>query len=189
MSDNEHHTTQEVDGGEDTPRTEDNTPQPEAKSQASGEPRSEESYMKEIADLRREAAKYRSERNALRDDAEKWHEHEEAQKTDLQKAEEQLASSKQRESQLEAELKRMKVLSEFGISEENADLLGDDPEKFESNAQKLAKIQEEAAKKAAPPSEQPVAELKKLNEEEDPQAKDFGFPSSWPVSGPFAKKN
>lgn len=189
MSDNEHHTTQEVDGGEEGSRTEDHTTQAADEKPAAGEPRSEESFLKEIADLRREAAKYRSERNALRDDAEKWHEHEEAQKTDLQKAEEQLASSKQRESQLEAELKRMRVLAEFGISEENADLLGDDPEKFESNAQKLAKIQEEAAKKAAPPTEKPVAELKKLNEEEDPQAKDFGFPSSWPVSGPFAKKN
>lgn len=48
MSDNEHHTTQEVDGGDKNSRTEENTAQPDEKQQVTGEPRYEKSFLKEV---------------------------------------------------------------------------------------------------------------------------------------------
>lgn len=142
-----------------------------------------------LAKANAEAARYRVERNELRSDAEKYREIKESEKTELQRTQEALEAANAQARKLETDLRRSQVLSQYGISEDNADLLGQDPEKFEANAQKLASLQEEAAKKAAPPSDVPVESLRPGAGIGTPPDHDFGFPSNWPVSGPFANNN
>ncbi|WP_306592890.1 hypothetical protein, partial [Corynebacterium striatum] len=77
------------------------------------------------------------------------------------------------------------ALAKYGISEDNADLLGDDPEKFDANAQRLGELQAQAAKRTAPPSDYPVEDLKP-GASDKPGTPDYSYPSSWPVNGPFA---
>ncbi|WP_257183421.1 hypothetical protein [Corynebacterium cystitidis] len=146
-----------------------------------------EDYKDALEKVRAEAAKYRVERNELRADAQAYREMKENEKTELQKAQEALEAERARAQGFEVQLQRAKVLAQYGIAEDNADLLGDDPEKFEANAQKLAAIQKEAAQKASPPSQTPVENLTPGAGVNPPNQPDVGFPTSWPVSGPYAR--
>jgi|GEM_PF-2540221 len=150
--------------------------------------RSAESYQQELEKLRKESARYRTERNELRADAEKYREIQDAEKTELQRAQEALEAERTKSNQYQVELARSKALSKYGISEENADLLGSDPEKFDDNAKRLGELQAQAAKRATPPSDYPVENLKPgASSRED--APDYSFPASWPVNGKFAQHN
>ena len=150
--------------------------------------RSAESYQQELEKLRKESARYRTERNELRADAEKYREIQDAEKTELQRAQEALEAERTKANQFQVELARSKALSKYGISEENADLLGSDPEKFDDNAKRLGELQAQAAKRATPPSDYPVENLKPgASSRED--APDYSFPASWPVNGKFAQHN
>lgn len=142
------------------------------------QPRSEESFQQEIKKLRQENAKFRTERNELREDAEKYRQQQDAEKNELQRA--QSASAK-----YQLELARAQALAKSGISEENADLLGGDPEKFEANAQRIGQLQEAATKRGAPPSDMPVEDLKSGASDAIAKA-DVSYPASWPVHSPFA---
>lgn len=161
-----------------------------SQSQVDGDvtPRSTESYEQEIEKLRRENAKYRTERNEYRDDAEAFRKIQEAEKTELQRTQEALEAERAKARQFQVELARSQALAKYGISEDNADLLGSDPERFDANAKRLGQLQEQAAKKSAPPSEYPVEDLKP-GASDVPVKPDFSVPSSWPVTGPFAKKD
>ncbi|MDK8497569.1 hypothetical protein QP916_02670 [Corynebacterium accolens] len=147
--------------------------------------RSAESYQQEIEKVRKESARYRTERNELRADAEKYREIQEAEKTELQRAQEALEAERTKAHQFQVELARSKALSKYGISEENADLLGADPDKFDDNAKRLGELQAQAAKRAAPPTDYPVEDMKPgaSSKEDTP---DYSFPAGWPVNGKFA---
>lgn len=144
-----------------------------------------EDYKAALAKANAEAAKYRVERNEFRDDAQKFREIQEAEKTDLQRAEEALAAARAESQKYQVELARSQALAKYGISEDNADLLGADPEKFEANAARIGALQAEAAKKAAPPSDYPIEDMKPgaSTQQDTP---DLSYPAHWPVSGPFA---
>lgn len=148
---------------------------------------SPEKLQQELRKAREEAARYRVERNELRGAAEKWNEHEEAQKSELQRAQEAAAELEAKYAATAAENQRLKVIARFGISEDNIDLLGSDPEKFEANAERLAALQAESARRSGPPSKAPVEDLRPGASDRDP-APDHSFPSDWPVTGPFANK-
>lgn len=154
--------------------------------EGAGEKRTPDSYQAEIAKLRKENAKYRTERNKFKADAEAFREIKESEKTELERAQDELAKARERVAALDAQLQRSRVLTKFGIAEENADLLGNDPERFEENAQRLADLQTEAARKAAPPSEVPISDLSKTNAPTQQVKSDYAFPDTWPVTGPFA---
>ena len=149
--------------------------------------RTAESYQHELEKLRKENARYRTERNEFRADAEKYREIQEAEKTDLQRAQEALEAERATARQYQVQLARAQALAKYGISEDNADLLGDDPEKFDANAQRLGELQAQAAKRAAPPSDYPVENLKPGASDKQ-AAPDFSYPSNWAVTGPFANK-
>ncbi len=85
------------------------------------------------------------------------------------------------------QLARTQALAKYGISEDNADLLGDDPEKFDANAQRLGELQAQAAKRTAPPSDYPMEDLKPGASDKQ-SAPDFAYSSKWAVKGPFANK-
>lgn len=140
---------------------------------------------KELEAARKEAAKYRVERNEYRTDAEKFREQQEAEKSDLQRIQERAAELEQTVAKTEAENQRLRIVSRYGIAEENISLLGDDPEKFESNAQRLADLQEATARRSGPPSDVPVEDLRPGASSPE-QGPDLSFPASWPVNGPFA---
>lgn len=146
--------------------------------------RTTESYQQELEKLRNENAKYRIERNEYRADAEKFREMQDAEKTELQRAQEALEAERNKATQFQVELARSKALPKYGISEENADLLGSDPEKFDDNAKRLGELQAQAAKRAAPPSDYPVENLKPgASSKED--VTDYSFPDALPVHGKF----
>lgn len=150
--------------------------------------RSAESYQQELEKLRKESARYRTERNELRADAEKYREIQDAEKTELQRVQEALEAERAKATQYQVELARSQALSKYGIAAENADLLGADPEKFDDNAKRLGELQAQAAKRAAPPSDYPIEDLKPgASSRED--VPDFSFPSSWPVTGRFTQPN
>lgn len=142
-------------------------------------------YKAALAEVRAEAAASRVELKELRTIAEKYKEIQDAEKTELQRAQEALEAERTRATQLDVELKRAQALAKYGISEDNADLLGNDPEKFEANAQRIGALQAEAAKKSAPPSDYPVEDLKPGASSSQP-VNDFGYPSNWPVKGQFS---
>lgn len=142
-------------------------------------------YKDALAKVRAEAAASRVELKELRPIAEKFKEIQEAEKTELQRAQEALEAERARAGQFEIQLKRAQALAKYGISEDNADLLGSDPEKFEANAQRIGALQVEAAKKSAPPSDYPVEDLKPGASTSQPE-KDFIYPSNWPVKGQFS---
>lgn len=148
-----------------------------------------EDYRAALAKAREEAARYRVEQNALRQDAEAYREIKESEMTDLQKAQDALEEARAGQKQAETELQRARVLSQYGIAEGNADLLGSDPEAFEANAKRLAEIQAEAARKAAPPSETPVEGLVLGSGVPEPDRPDYAFPADWPINGPYADNN
>ncbi|AZA12974.1 hypothetical protein ACFPVT_02635 [Corynebacterium choanae] len=60
------------------------------------------------------------------------------------------------------ELKLAHVLRAYGITDENADLFGDDPERFEERAEKIAVLQAAHTEQEGgkPPREIPVADMK-----------------------------
>ncbi|AKK11693.1 hypothetical protein [Corynebacterium uterequi] len=157
----------------------------DAAAEAKGGELTLEDYKAELAKVRKEAAKYRTERNELRGDAEKYRQAREDEKTDLEKTVEKLAASEARIKALEADKQRLLVVSRFGIAEDNLDLLGDDPEKFEANAEKIAALQQAQAKRHGPPSEVPLESLHS-GASDGPEDKDDSFPEDWPVNGPFA---
>ena len=146
--------------------------------------RTTESYQQELEKLRKENAKYRTERNEYRADAEKFREMQDAEKTELQRTQEALEAERNKATQFQVELARSKALSKDGISEDNADLLGSDPEKFDDNAKRLGELQAQAAKRAAPPSDYPVENLKPGASSKE-EATDYSFPDAWPVHGKF----
>ena len=142
-------------------------------------------YKAALAEVRAEAAASRVELKELRPIAEKYKEIQDAEKTELQRAQEALEAERTRATQLDVELKRAQALAKYGITEDNADLLGSDPEKFEANAKRLGELQAEAARKSAPPSDYPVEDLKPGASGREP-VKDFTYPSNWPVKGQFS---
>lgn len=146
--------------------------------------RTTESYQQEPEKLRKENAKYRTERNEYRADAEKFREMQDTEKTELQRAQEALEAERNKATPSQVELARSKALSKYGISEDNADLLGSDPRKFDDNAKRLAELQAQAAKRAAPPSDYPVDEMKPGAASKQ-DAPDYSFPDAWPVHGKF----
>lgn len=156
------------------------TPKPDAEM-------SLEDYKQALANANKEAARYRVERNELRGDAQKYRELQEAEKTELQRTQEALETARNEAQQAQVELARAQALAKYGIAEDNADLLGSDPEKFEQNAQRLGQLQAQAAKRSAPPSDYPVEKLVP-GASSPKETPDTAFPSSWPVTGPFAKK-
>lgn len=127
---------------------------------------------------REEAARYRVERNEFREDAEKFREQQEAEKSELQKAQEAAAEHEAMIAKLQADNARLQVVTRFGIAEENIDLLGSDPEKFESNAQRIAALQEADAKRDGPPLEVPLADMKP-GSSQPADAPDNSFPQEW----------
>lgn len=143
-------------------------------------------YKDALARVRAEAAASRVELKELRPIAEKYKEIQDAEKTELQRAQEALEAERSRAGQFEVQLKRAQALAKYGISEDNADLLGSDPEKFEANAQRIGALQAEAAKKSAPPSDYPVEDLRPGASSSQP-VKDFDYPSNWPVKGQFSR--
>lgn len=149
---------------------------------------STEDYKAALAKANAEAAKYRVERNELRGDAQAYREMKESEKTELQRTQEALETERARAKEFEVKLQRSQVLSQYGISEDDADLLGSDPEKFESNAQRIQAIAQDAAKRVAPPSDLPVESLTPGTGGSSQVAPDFGFPDTWPITGPFANK-
>lgn len=149
--------------------------------------RTAESYQRELEKLRKENAKYRTERNDFRADAEKYREIQDAEKTELQRTQEALEAERANSKQYQVQLARTQALAKYGISEDNADLLGDDPEKFDANAQRLGELQAQAARRTAPPSDYPVEDLKPGASDRQ-SAPDFAYPSNWAVKGPFANK-
>lgn len=144
--------------------------------------RTTESYQQELEKLRKENAKYRTERNEYRADAEKFREMQDAEKTELQRAQEALEAERNKATEFQVELARSKALFKYGISEDNADLLGLNPETFDDNAKRLAELQAQAAKRAAPPSDYPVENLKPGASSKE-EAPDYSFPDVWPVHG------
>lgn len=144
-----------------------------------------EALQHELRKAREEAARYRVERNEYRTDAEKFREQQEAEKSELQRAQEAQAELEQKYQTLNAENQRLKIVARFGISEDNIDLLGSDPEKFEANAERIAALQVESARRSGPPSDVPVEDLRPGASV--PEAgPDYAFPADWPVNGPFA---
>lgn len=143
-------------------------------------------YKVALANVRAEAAASRVELKELRPIANKYKEIQDAEKTELQRAQEALEAERTRATQLDVELKLAQALAKYGITEDNADLLGTDPEKFEANAKRLGELQAEAARKAAPPTDYPVEDLKPGASGREP-VKDFTYPSNWPVKGQFTK--
>lgn len=138
-----------------------------------------------LREARKEAAKYRTERNEYRSDAEKFREQQEAEKTELQRAQEAQAKLEAELSSARVVNQRLTIVSKYGIAEDNIDLLGNDPEKFEANAERIAALQEADARRAGPPSEIPVESLRP-GASSPKDTPDYSYPSSWPVTGPFA---
>ncbi|WP_374064927.1 hypothetical protein ABMV07_04295 [Corynebacterium belfantii] len=145
-----------------------------------------EDYQLALRKANAEAAKYRTQRNELRADAEKYRELQEAEKTELQKLTEAKETSDARAAEAERQLKLVNVLREYGISDDNIDLLGDAPEKFDERAQRLQALQAEAARRSGPPSEVPIVGLKP-GASDPKQEPDNSYPTSWPVVGQFTQ--
>ncbi|GAB3946767.1 hypothetical protein [Corynebacterium tapiri] len=146
---------------------------------------SREDLEKALAKARKEAARYRTERNDLRGDAEKYREAKEAEKSELEKAQEANARLQRDYEAMQAQNKRLQVVSRFGITEDNIDLLGNDPEKFEANAERIAALQKAEARRPGPPSDYPREYLKPGSSEPE-NTPDYNYLAAWPVTGPFA---
>lgn len=142
--------------------------------------------LKELKAARSEAAKYRTERNALKADAEAYRKIQEDNKTDLQKAQEALQAAESSNKELSAQLARMTTAAKFGISEDNLELLGSDPERFEELAGRIADLQKQAMRQV--PSDYPVESL--VSGASGKAAKpEAAYPSSWgKPTGQFATK-
>lgn len=136
-------------------------------------------YESEIAELRREAARYRTERNALREDATKWQKHEEAAKSDLEKANDRVKALEAEKASLSEKANRLDVAHRFGIASENLDFLGGGSvEDMEDRAKRLVALTSTA--KTAPPSGTPVEKLGTPSGEATRPRKDAdSYPSWW----------
>lgn len=145
-----------------------------------------EDYKTALTKANQEAAKYRTQRNEYRSDAEKYREIQEAKKSELQKTQEALEAARVEASAAKVELARAQALAKYGIAEDNADLLGTDPDKFEVNAQRIGALQEEAAKRSAPPSKTRVENLKP-GDSDPKNTPDMSYPSNWAITDPFAQ--
>lgn len=156
-----------------------------AQEEPKGKEMSIEDYKSALTKANAEAAKYRSQRNEYREDAEKFRAIQESEKTDLQKAQDAQQAAETRCKEAERQLKLVQVLLQYGISDENQDLLGEDPSKFEARAEQLQKLQAEAARRSAPPSNIPVEQLKPGASEKQGEP-DTSYPSSWVVNGQFS---
>lgn len=146
-----------------------------------------EDYQKALHQANREAAKYRAQRNELREDAQKYRELKESEMTELEKLTKAKEDAEAKVAAMEHDLKLVQVLREYGISDENVDLLGDDPAKFEQRASKLQVLQEKAARRLGPPSDYPVENLKP-GASSTPEVADDSYPASWRVVGQFIQK-
>ncbi|MDO4928956.1 MAG: hypothetical protein Q3976_07860 [Corynebacterium sp.] len=163
---------------EEMTATEAQEPQVAAAAQEAAQGRSPEDYEKEIAELRRESAKYRTQRNELQADAEAYRKQQEAEKTELQRAQESINQYQSQFEAIQAENLRLRLASKYGIAEENIDLLGSgDAESLEDRAQRIAEMQKKAV--TPPPSQTPVEKLGAVHRDDSnpPDA----FPSNWPV--------
>lgn len=166
-------TTQEVNEGNQ-----------EAKEQSEKSEMTIEDYQKALHEANKEAAKYRTQRNELRADAEKYREIKESEMTELEKATKAREEAEAKAAAAERELKLVSVLREYGISDENVDLLGDDPDKFEERAGRLQELQKAAARRAGPPSDYPIEGLKPgASSPKEPV--DDSYPDGWKPVGQF----
>jgi hypothetical protein len=98
----------------------------------------------ESTDWKKEARKWEArakEAAAFKEQADKWREYEENQKSDHEKLAEELARTKAEADKASAELLRLKIASEKGITGEALDLLtGTTQEELEAKAEKLLSL-------------------------------------------------
>lgn len=99
---------------------------------------SPEELKAELKRVRQEAASRRIANRELEDKAKLWEQHQESQKTELQKLQDQIAERDKKLSAYEFDQKRLAVLKEFKLEEDDLDLLtGSDEETIRKQAEKL----------------------------------------------------
>lgn len=99
---------------------------------------SPEELKAELKRVRQEAASRRIANKELENQARLWVEHQESQKTELQKLQDQLAERDRKLSAYEFDQKRLAVLKEFKLEDDDLDLLtGSDEETIRKQAEKL----------------------------------------------------
>lgn len=102
-------------------------------------------------DWKAEARKWETRAKADHDAAAKWREYESSQKTDFEKQAEELAQLKAEAAQAQAELLRLKIASDKGISGEATKLLkGTTQEELESEAELLLSLIASQSKPKSP---------------------------------------
>ena len=109
----------------------------------------------ELKKVRNEAASRRVSLREMEDKAKLWEEYQESQKTELQKLQEALEDSKSKLSNYQLGDKKRELLKEFGLEDDDFDLLtGSDEESNRLIAEKLKAKNEKI--KASQPSTRPL---------------------------------
>lgn len=126
----------------------------EGEAESTDEPKSFDADY--VAQLRKEAAKYRTEAKANADAAKRLAEIEESQKSEAQKAADKAAALEVERDKALVEGLRFRVAAKFGISDEDAELFltGTDEETLRKQAERLSARDEDAGRPRPPKPDQ-----------------------------------
>lgn len=151
---------------------------PEGKqSEKSGE-LSVEALRAELEKARKDAAKYRVERNELADDAKAYRELKESEKSDLERLHDEMERTKAELNAARQKAIVSETMVEFGISQEDAVLLGSGTEdELRERAARIASLRKQA-EAVSPPSDRPREGLRRGNGEGGEEV-DSSYPSDW----------
>ena len=134
---------------------------------------------KQLADARKEAARYRNERNDLKDDAQAWRDKQEAEKSEIERLQEQNAANEQRLAEVEAERLKLTVAHSYGLEPDDVALLGSgDKETLEARAARISELYKKAAPQHAAPNGRPLESVRSGAGEAE-EKPDNAYPSNW----------
>lgn len=164
-----------------TEQQENNTtpPQEAPANNASSEDIPVDVLRKQLADARKEAARYRNERNDLKDDAQAWRDKQEAEKSEIERLQEQNAANEKRLAEVEAERLTLTVAQSYGLKPDDIALLGSgDKETLEARAARISELYEQAAPQHAAPNGRPLESMRSGAGEAE-EKPDNAYPSNW----------